>query len=129
MTTFPTDAPTAPAGMMQYSINNQSTCPNVSVTIQLNEAMGIGLTYKLTVYSPVGCALQECPMVLSPQTKIVNISLLVDVNYTATLMASNDCGSVNTTVVIHPLHSGKVPVEMNEALFPCTLLEQNIHTL
>ena len=115
MTTFPPDAPTAPAGMMQYVINNQSICPNVSVTIKFNETKGIGLIYKLTVSSSAGCALQECPMVLSPKERTLNITLSVGVNYTVTLVVSNDCGSDSTTVLIQP--QGNLRVVFTQ-LFP-----------
>ena len=84
-------------------MNNQESCPNVSVTIEIEEVQGEGpLTYKLNVSSSVGCALQECPMLVSPGERIVNMTLTNGVNYTAMLTVSNDCGTGSTTISMHP---------------------------
>ena len=98
-----TGAPVVPQESLQYRINNQESCPNVSVLIQIAEIKDIApLTHRLTVSSSDGCALQECPMLLSPGDRTLTLTLLNDVNYTATLEVSNDCGSGNTTVSIQP---------------------------
>ena len=98
-----TDAPVVPQESLQYRINSQESCPNVSVLIQFAEVKDIApLTYKLTVSSSDGCVLQECPLLLSPGERTLTLTLLNGVNYTATLEVSNDCGSGNTTVSIQP---------------------------
>ena len=90
-------------GSLQYFIHSQENCPNISVLIQIDEIKGVGtLTYELTVSSSDGCALPECPMQLNPQERVLTITLLNGVNYTAMLAVSNDCGSGNTTVSIQP---------------------------
>ena len=97
-----TDAPMVTQEMLQYFIINTS-CPSVSVLIQIDEIQHIStLTYKLNVSSSVGCALQECPMLLSPGQRILTVTLTDGVNYTATLVISNDCGSDSTTIQIQP---------------------------
>ena len=97
-----TGAPVVPQESLQYRIDNQS-CPNVSVLIKIAEIQDIAtLTYELTVSSFAGCALPECPMLLSPGERILTLTLLNGVDYTATLEVSNDCGSGNTTVLIQP---------------------------
>ena len=89
--------------MLQYSfINNQGNCPSVSAVIQLDEVAGIGLTYELSLLSSDGCVLQECPMLVSPGRRVLNITLIDGENYTATLVVSNDCGSDSTTVLVQP---------------------------
>ena len=89
--------------MLQYSfISGQEICPDVSATIQITQVVGIGLTYELTVSSSDGCVLQECPMLVSPGERLLNITLTDDIEYNATLVVSNDCGSDNTTVSIQP---------------------------
>ena len=97
-----------------FFINDLETCPNVSVVLQLDEIEGIGLTYELTVSSSDGCVLQECPMLLSPGERILKNALLNGVDYTATLVVSNDCGSDSTTVPLQPSLSckyGKIIIE------------------
>ena len=95
-----TDAPVVTAEHLEVRfINSQESCPNVSVQIQVAEIQDIApLTYKLNASSSDGCVLQECPMLLSPGEKIVNLTLMNGVNYTAMLTVSNDCGSGSTTV-------------------------------
>ena len=93
--------------MLQHSFINQETCPYVSVVLQLEEIEGIGLNYELTVSSSDGCALQECPMLLSPGERILENALLNGVDYIATLVVSNDCGSDSTTVLLQPSLSCK----------------------
>ena len=99
-----TDAPTVTERSLQhYFSNSQESCPNVPVTIEIEEIQDIAtLTYKLNVSSSDGCVLQECPMLLSPGERIVNMTLMDGVNYTAMLTVSNDCGSGSTAVSIHP---------------------------
>lgn len=90
-------------GSLQYFIHNQESCPNISVLIQIDEIQDVGaLIYELTVSSSDGCALPECPMQLNPRERVLTITLLNGVNYTAMLLVSNDCGSGNTTVSIQP---------------------------
>ena len=63
----------------------------------------IPLTYELTVSSPDGCAMQPCPMLLTPEQRTgLNVTWLAGVNYTVMLVVSNDCGFDNTTVDIQP---------------------------
>ena len=99
-----TDAPMVTLRSLQtYLTNSQENCPNVSVTIEIEEIIDVApLTYELNVSSSAGCALQECPMLLSPGERNLNMTLLDGVNYTAMLTVSNDCGSGSTTVSIHP---------------------------
>ena len=100
---YPTDAPVVNQTSIQYFIGSQESCPNISVMIQIDEIKDVGtLTYELTVSSSDGCALPECPMQLNPQERVLTITLLNGVNYTAMLAVSNDCGSGNTTVSIQP---------------------------
>ena len=101
---IPTDPPIVPQGSLQYFISSQESCPNnISVLIEIAEIKHIAtLTYKLDVSSSAGCALPECPMLLSPRQRILTLTLLNGVNYTATLEVSNDCGSGNTAVSIQP---------------------------
>ena len=88
---------------LQVTNYNQERCPNVSVTIEIGEIQDIApLTYKLNVSSTDGCALQECPMLLSPGERILNMTLMDGVNYTAMLTVSNDCGSGNASTSIYP---------------------------
>lgn len=97
-----TDTPMVTQEMLQYFIINTS-CPSISVLIQFDEIQDIAtLIYKLNVSSPDGCALQECPMLLSPGQRLPAITLMDGGNYTATLVVSNDCGSDSTTVLIQP---------------------------
>ena len=98
------DRPEVTQGMLQHVvITGDENCPNVSVLILIGEIQDIApLTYKLTVSSSDGCALQECPMLLSPGQRTLTLTLLNGVNYTATLEVSNGCGSNSTTVLIHP---------------------------
>ena len=89
--------------MLRYFIISDKNCPNISVLIQVGEIQNIAsLTYKLTVSSSDGCVLQECPMLLSPGERIVNMTLLDGENYTASLVVSNDCGSRGTKISIQP---------------------------
>ena len=89
--------------MLQYSfINRQEICPDVSVSIQITQVVGVGLTYNLTVSSSDGCVLQECPLLVSPGERLLNITLMDGIEYNATLVVSNDCGSGSTTVSIQP---------------------------
>ena len=83
-------------------INDQESCPNVSIRIQVDEIQDIApLTYTLNVSSSDGCVLPECPMLVSPGERVLNMTLLNGVNYTAMLTVSNDCGS-NSTIVSFP---------------------------
>ena len=92
-----------PQESLQYFISSQESCPNISVLIRIAEIEDIvPLTYELTVSSAAGCALQECPMLLSPGERIQTLTLLNGVNYTATLEVSNECESNSTTVSIQP---------------------------
>jgi len=93
-----------PQGSLQYFISSQENCPsNVSVLIQFDEIQNLAtLTYQLSVLSSDGCALQECPMLLTPGERVMTVTLLDRVDYTATLNVSNDCGSGNTTIPIRP---------------------------
>ena len=93
-----------PRGLLQYFISSQENCPsNVSVLIQFDEIQNLAtLTYQLSVLSSDGCALQVCPMLLTPGERVMTVTLLDRVDYNATLMVSNDCGSDNTTVPIRP---------------------------
>ena len=80
-------------------IDSQESCPNVSVRIQVAEIPDVApLTYKLSVSSSDGCLLPECPMLVRPGERVLNMTLMDGVNYTAMLTVSNDCGSDNTTV-------------------------------
>lgn len=100
---YPTDAPVVTQTSLQYYIRSQESCPNISVLIQIDEIQDIAtLTYELTVSSSDSCALPECPMQLNPGERVLTITLLNGVNYTATLEVSNDCGTGNTTVSIQP---------------------------
>ena len=92
-----------PQGLLQYFIS-QENCPNnVSVLIQFDEIQNLAtLTYQLRVLSSDGCALQECPMLLSSGERVVTVTLLDRVDYTATLIVSNDCGSGTSTIQIRP---------------------------
>lgn len=97
-----TDTPMVTQEMLQYFIINTS-CPTISVLIQINEIQDIAtLIYRLNVSSYAGCALQQCPMLLSPGQRVLTFDLMDGVNYTATLEVSNDCGSSSTTVLIQP---------------------------
>ena len=99
---IPTDPPIVPQGSLQYFISSQESCPN-NISVLIQEIKHIGtLTYKLDVSSSAGCALPECPLLLNPGQRILTLTLLNGVNYTATLEVSNDCGSNNTTIPIHP---------------------------
>ena len=99
--------------MLQYSfINNQGICPNVSAVIQLDEVAGIGLTYELSLLSSYGCVLQDCPMLVRPGRRVLNITLMDGENYTAMLVVSNDCGSDSTAVLIQPGGEGIVYVRI-----------------
>ena len=99
--------------MLQYSfINNQGICPNVSAVIQLDEVAGIGLTYELSLLSSYGCVLQDCPMLVRPGRRVLNITLMDGENYTAMLVVSNDCGSDSTAVLIQPGGEGIVYVHI-----------------
>ena len=92
-----------PQRSLQYFTNGQEICPNISVTIEIEEVENIALlTYKLNIFSSTGCVLQECPMLLKPGERILNITLMDGVNYTATLIVSNDCGSDSISVSIQP---------------------------
>ena len=99
-----TDVPMVPQDSLQHFISSQENCPSISVLIQITEIEDIAtLTYKLNVSSDDGgCALQECPMMLSPRERILTITLMDNVSYTATLEVSNDCGSNSTRVIIQP---------------------------
>ena len=98
-----TDIPTVPQGSLQYFIISQESCPNISVLIEIAEIKDVAtLTYELTVSSAAGCVLPECPMMLNLGQRILTLTLLNGVNYTATLEVSNDCGTGNTTVLIQP---------------------------
>ena len=71
--------------------------------IQVDEIQDIApLTYKLNVSSSDGCVLQECPMMLSRGQRILTITLMNGVHYTATLEVSNYCGINQTTLLIQP---------------------------
>ena len=92
-----------PQRSLQYFTNGQEICPNISVTIEIEEIEDIALlTYKLNIFSSTGCVLQECPMLLKSGERILNITLMDGVNYTAMLIVSNDCGSGSTSVSIQP---------------------------
>ena len=96
-----TDVPMIPQGSLQHFISSQESCPNISVLIQIVEIQDIAtLTYELDVSSSDGCVLEECPMLVSPGERILTVTLVNGVNYTATLEVSNDCGSNRTTVLI-----------------------------
>ena len=98
-----TDAPNVTERSLHYFPNSQENCPNVPVTIEIEEIQNIApLTYKLNVSSSDGCVLHECPMLLSPGERIVNMILTDGVEYTALLAVSNDCGSGSTTLSINP---------------------------
>ena len=99
-----TDAPVVTAEHLEVLfINSQESCPNVSVQIQVAEIPDVApLTYKLSVSSSDGCVLPECPMLVSPGVRILNMTLMNGVNYTAMLTVSNDCGSGSTTVPFSP---------------------------
>ena len=103
---FPTytDRPTVSKRSLRYLFDApQGSCPNVSVTIQIDNIEDVApLTYELTVSSSAGCVLQKCPMVVSPGERVLTVTLLEGVDYTATLEASNDCGPSSTTVPIRP---------------------------
>ena len=93
-------------GILRYFISSKKNCPNISVLIQVGEIQNIApLTYELTVSSSDGCALQECPLLLTPGQRILTVSLRDGVNYTASLVVSNDCGSGGSSISIQP--SGK----------------------
>ena len=97
-----TDVPRATQESLQhFFVSNQEMCPNVSVVILLDEIEGVGLTHELTLSSSDDCVLQECPMLLTPGERI-NITLMDGVEYTGTLLVSNDCGNDSTLVSIHP---------------------------
>lgn len=98
-----TDSPVVPQGSLRHFIRSQESCPNVSVLIQIVEIQNLAtLTYELTVFSSDGCVLQECPMLLNPEERILIVSLMNGMNYTATLEVSNDCGFNSTTILIQP---------------------------
>ena len=99
-----TDAPNVTERSLQHHFSNsQESCPNVPVTIEIEEIQDIApLTYKLNVSSSDGCVLQECPMLLSQGERIVNMNLTDGVEYTALLTVSNECGSGSTTLSINP---------------------------
>lgn len=89
--------------LQPYFIMSNGTCPNVSVLIVVNEMQGVvPLKYELNVSSSGGCALQECPMLLSPGQRTLTVTLMDGVDYNATLVVSNDCGSDSTTISIQP---------------------------
>lgn len=89
--------------LQHFVIMSNENCPNVAVLFLAHERQGVvPLKYELYVSSSDGCALQECPMLLSPGDRTLTLTLLNGVNYTATLEVSNDCGSGNTTVSIQP---------------------------
>ena len=86
---------------LQVFFTTKETCPNVSLLIQIDEIQNIAtLTYELTVSSSDGCVLQECPMLVSERIPIITLKDGMD--YNATLVVSNDCGSWNITVPIQP---------------------------
>ena len=98
-----TDAPVVTERSLQVTYINQERCPNVSVTIEIEEIKDIApLTYKLIVSSSDGCALQECPMLINPGERILNMTLMDGVNYTVMLTVSNECGYGSITFPIHP---------------------------
>ena len=102
---FPSvDAPVATLGMLQhFFVMSNENCPNVAVLFVIHEVQDVvPLNYELNVSSSDGCALQECPMLLSPGERIRSVTLMNDVEYIATLVVSNDCGSDSTTVAIQP---------------------------
>ena len=82
-----TDAPVVPQNVLQYFIKDQDSSPNMSVLIQIAEIQHVStLTYKLNVSSPDdGCVLQECPMLLGRGQRILTLTLMDCVNYTAML--------------------------------------------
>ena len=91
-------------GMLQhFFIASNENCPNVAVLFVIHEIPDVApLNYELNVSSSNGCALEECPLLLRPGERVRSVTLMVGVNYTATLVVSNDCGSDSTTVQIHP---------------------------
>ena len=99
-----TDPPAISERSLQYLIDDaKGSCPNVSVTIQIDDIKDVApLTYELTVSSSAGCMLQKCPMVVNPGERVLTVTLLEGVDYTATLEVSNDCGPSSTTVPIRP---------------------------
>ena len=82
---------------------SNENCPSVAVLFVIHETQDVvPLNYELNVSSSDGCALQECPMLLSPGERILSVTLMDDVEYNATLVVSNDCGSGSTTVPFQP---------------------------
>ena len=89
--------------MLRYLIVDKKNCPNISVLIEVGEIQNIApLIYKLNVSSSDACVLQECPTLLRPGQRILTVTLLDGVNYTASLVVSNDCGSGDASVSIQP---------------------------
>ena len=78
--------------------------------IEIEEMEDIAtLTYKLNVSSSDGCVFQECPMLLKQGQRIVNMTLLNGVEYTAMLTVLNGCGSGSATVLFYPGMYHKLP--------------------
>lgn len=99
---IPIDVPTINEQMLNVT-TDMGLCPRPSIRVRFGEVQSIlGLTYKLSISSSVGCALMECPMVLSTEEKDLNFTLNDNVIYTVTLTVSNECGSDNITVTIQP---------------------------
>ena len=87
--------------LQHFVIISNENCPNVAVLFLVHERQGVvPLKYELYVSSSDGCALQECPMLLNPGERVLSVTLIDGVEYNATLVVSNDCGSGSTTVPI-----------------------------
>ena len=99
----PVDAPVITQDNLMVT-TNMELCPNASILfvgfVPLESI--IGLKYELIISSSMNCELEECPMQLSTDQRNLNFTVRNDVNYNVTLIASNDCGSSNTTETIQP---------------------------
>lgn len=98
---IPTGKPVVSAEILHVSLNRYD-CPNILGKIQVHEIDDVApLAYELTVSSSDGCALQTCPMLLTPEERTgLNITLRAGVNHTIKLEVYNDCGSDHTTFQI-----------------------------
>ena len=89
--------------LQHFFIMSNENCPKIAVLFVIHEIDDKAPpNYELNVSSSDGCALEKCPMLLSRGERIRSVTLSAGVNYTATLVVSNDCGSGSTTVQIHP---------------------------
>ena len=100
---LPIGAPQVPNQVLQVRVDRYN-CPNISGVIRVDGIDDVTpLSYELTVSSSDGCAMQPCPMLLTPEQRAgLNFTLLAGVNYTVMLVVSNDCGFDYVTVHIQP---------------------------